>query len=48
MGFLIIPCAVLSGALLGYPSEVIAAGTASACIARFVLDVVRDCLEATL
>ena len=45
MGFLIIPCAVFSGALLGYPNEIIAAGTASACMARFVLDIVRDCLE---
>jgi hypothetical protein len=43
-----IPIALLAGWLLGYPNEVIAAGTASACIARFVLDVARDCLEALL
>lgn len=48
MSFLIIPLALLSGGLLGYPNEVIAAGTASACVARFLLDVVRDCLEALL
>lgn len=46
MGFLMIPVALMVGWLLGYPNEIIAAGTASACVARFLLDVVRDCLDA--
>lgn len=46
MGFLIIPGAIIAGGFLGYPNEIIAAGTACACVARFLLDVVRDCWEA--
>ncbi len=48
MGFLMIPLALLAGWLLGYPSEVIAAGTASACVVRFIVETIQDCLEAML
>lgn len=48
MGALIILLALLAGWLLGYPDNIVAAGVASACIARFLFDVVRDCLEAWL
>jgi hypothetical protein len=48
MGFLMIPGALIAGSLMGYPDEVIAAGTVSAVVARFVVDVVRDWMEAVL
>lgn len=48
MSLLMIPLSLLAGALLGYPSEVIAAGTASACVVRFIVETIQDCLEALL
>jgi hypothetical protein len=48
MSLLMIPIALLSGWLLGYPDEVIAAGTASACVVRFIVETIQDCLEAML
>ena len=48
MSLLMIPLALLAGWLIGYPDEVIAAGTAGACVARFLWDTARDCLEAWL
>lgn len=48
MNVLMIPISLLAGWLLGYPSEVIAAGTIWACIVRFIVETIRDCLEATL
>jgi hypothetical protein len=48
MGALMIPLALLAGWLLGYPNEVIVAGTVSACVSRFILETVRECLEALL
>ena len=48
MGFLMIPGALLAGWLLGYPDTVIAAGTASACVVRFIVETIQDWLEAVL
>jgi hypothetical protein len=48
MGFLMIPLALLAGWLLGYPDEVIVAGTIWACVVRFIVETIQDCLEALL
>jgi hypothetical protein len=46
MGFLIIPVALMTGALLGYPDTVIVAGTIWACVLRFLVDLALDWWEA--
>ncbi len=46
MDALIIPLSLLAGFLLGYPDEVVAAGTICACMSRFIVETVLECLEA--
>ena len=48
MILLMIPIALLAGALIGYPDEVIAAGAAGAIVARFVWETILDWMEAML
>jgi len=45
MGFLMIPLALLAGWLLGYPTEVIFAGTIMAFCAMLIVDTARKFLD---
>jgi hypothetical protein len=46
MGVVIIPLALLAGALLGYPDEIVVVGTIWAGVLRFLIDLARDWWEA--
>jgi hypothetical protein len=48
MGALFIPLALLTGLLMGFSDHAVIAGTMGAAVARFMVDVVRDFLEASL
>lgn len=48
MGILMILLALLAGWLLGFPDEVVLAGTIGAHVVRLIVETLQDWLEASL